>query len=371
MNNTGASKLYGLDHLRALAIILVFLYHYRLHIFGHPQWIADYAAFGWTGVDLFFVLSGFLISSQLFAQIKATGAFSLRSFFTRRIFRIMPAYALIVAIYFLVPAFHEREALPPLWRFATFTQNLWLDLGVHGTFSHAWSLCVEEHFYLLLPLLLSGLLRFRLFRASAVLLVALFFVGFAIRVYCWKALYQPMAGRDGAWIAWYRHIYYPTWCRLDGLLAGVVLAALVQFRPVWWGRVSSYGNILLLSSVAVLTAAYFVVEDQQSYTASVYGFPLVALGYGLLVGGAVSPGSVLYRWQSRVTTFIAAISYSVYLSHKGVVHMIQSLLQINIHSNLMLLVCTLACVAVAWLMYATIEKPLIRLGRHFLSHSRL
>jgi peptidoglycan/LPS O-acetylase OafA/YrhL len=74
------SKLYGLDHLRALAIIFVFLYHYRIPIFGHPEWIKDYAKFGWIGVDLFFVLSGFLISTQLFSQIDDDEKISFRVF---------------------------------------------------------------------------------------------------------------------------------------------------------------------------------------------------------------------------------------------------------------------------------------------------
>ena len=63
-------KLYGLDHLRALAISFVFLFHYFILSGGQPEWLPSFAKFGWTGVDLFFVLSGFLISSQLFAQIK-------------------------------------------------------------------------------------------------------------------------------------------------------------------------------------------------------------------------------------------------------------------------------------------------------------
>ncbi|MGN7785316.1 acyltransferase family protein [Niabella sp. 22666] len=85
-------RLHGLDHLRALAIILVFLFHYFILSGGQPAWLPDTAQFGWTGVDLFFVLSGFLISSQLFAQIKKGQPISFKDFLTRRFFRIMPAY---------------------------------------------------------------------------------------------------------------------------------------------------------------------------------------------------------------------------------------------------------------------------------------
>lgn len=153
----GDSHLAGLDHLRAFAIVFVLLFHARL--FPHPEWIDVVGKFGWTGVDLFFVLSGYLISSNLFQQMANAGTIILSDFFIKRFFRIIPAYLTVVAIYFLIPAFREREALAPLWKYLTFTQNFGLDLRVQGTFSHAWSLCIEEQFYFLLPVILCCLFR--------------------------------------------------------------------------------------------------------------------------------------------------------------------------------------------------------------------
>jgi peptidoglycan/LPS O-acetylase OafA/YrhL len=144
-------KLHGLDHLRALAIVQVFLFHYFILSGGTPVWLPDWAGFGWTGVDLFFVLSGFLIAFPLLGQVKEGQPVSLRTFFTKRFFRILPAYWAVLLLYFAVPAFPEKNGIPPLWKFLTFTQNFGLDLQHTGSFSHAWSLCVEEHFYLLLP----------------------------------------------------------------------------------------------------------------------------------------------------------------------------------------------------------------------------
>ncbi|MES2630244.1 MAG: acyltransferase [Bacteroidota bacterium] len=159
MTASTSPRLHGLDHLRALAIFIVFFYHYQLPFFGHPAWLTEAAAFGWVGVDLFFVLSGFLISSQVFAAIGNSGTFELKSYFIKRVFRILPAYLVVVAVYFIVPVFRERESLPPLWKFLTFTQNIGLDNFTEGTFSHAWSLCVEEHFYLVLPFTLLAILH--------------------------------------------------------------------------------------------------------------------------------------------------------------------------------------------------------------------
>jgi peptidoglycan/LPS O-acetylase OafA/YrhL len=120
------TKLFGLDHLRALAIILVFFFHYQV-AFKHPAWTETIGSFGWVGVDLFFVLSGYLIAAQLFNKVSEGKKISLKEFYIKRFFRIIPAYLLVVAVYFSLPSFREKEALPPLWRFLTFTQNFGLD----------------------------------------------------------------------------------------------------------------------------------------------------------------------------------------------------------------------------------------------------
>ncbi len=144
MEENNHQKLYGLDHLRALAIVFVFLFHYFIISGGQPEWLPDFAKFGWTGVDLFFVLSGFLISSQLFAQIKQGQNISFRQFFLKRFFRIVPAFLVTVGLYFCLPFFREKESLPPLWKFLTFTQN-WTESKKE--ISHACRF-VSRNFYL-------------------------------------------------------------------------------------------------------------------------------------------------------------------------------------------------------------------------------
>lgn len=109
---TGKHHLNGLDHLRAFAILFVFLYHYQF--FGHPDWEKNISQFGWTGVDLFFVLSGYLIAGQLFASIKRNAPIHLHEFFIKRFFRIIPAYLVMLALYSLFPLLRERDPLSPL-----------------------------------------------------------------------------------------------------------------------------------------------------------------------------------------------------------------------------------------------------------------
>ena len=330
-------RFYGLDHLRTLAIIFVFLFHYFILSGGQPEWLPEFAKFGWTGVDLFFVLSGFLISSQLFAQIKQGQFISFKQFFLKRFFRIVPAFLFTIGLYFCIPFFREKETLPPLWKLLTFTQNFGLNLKDFGTFSHAWSLCVEEHFYLFMPLTLILLQFTKQLKQSYWLLIALFLFGFAIRIYSYNQFYLPRIEEGNSWVTWYKYIYYPTYNRLDGLLVGVSVAGIYQFMPTAWTKIAKFGNLFIVLSLILLTCAYFLCYDQTTFNASIFGFPLIALGYGFLVVAAVSPTSFLYQWNSKVTAFIATLSYATYLTHKGVIHMTHQLLSnYIIDNNLML-----------------------------------
>jgi len=355
-------KLYGLDHLRAFAIIFVFLFHYFILSSGQPKWLPGLAKFGWTGVDLFFVLSGFLISSQLFEQIKKGQNLSFKVFFLKRFFRIIPTYWITVGLYYCFPVFREKEALPSIWKFLTFTQNLGLNLKNFGTFSHAWSLCVEEHFYLFLPIFLIFLQFSKLFNKSYWLIIVLFLFGFAIRIYSYNTFYLPKINNGDSWMYWYKYIYYPTYNRLDGLLVGVSIAGIYQFLPNIWFKISKYGNHFLILSLIILTGAYFLCEDSQSYWASIFGFPLIAIGYGFMIIGAICPTSFLYKWESKVTTYIATLSYAIYLTHKGIIHITHQLLQsFKIDSNLMLLISIVSCTIFAVLLNQLIEKPIMKL----------
>jgi len=362
-------KFYGLDHLRALAISYVFLFHYFIISNGQPEWVPGFAKFGWTGVDLFFVLSGFLISSQLFLQMKQEQKISLKIFFLKRFFRIVPAFLVTVGLYFCIPVFREKEALPQLWKFLTFTQNIGLNLKDFGTFSHAWSLCVEEHFYLFLPIILIILQFSKLFRYAHWLLLLLFLFGFAIRVYSFNELYLPEINSESPWMYWYKYIYYPTYNRLDGLLAGVAIAAIHHFLPDTWCKISAYGNLALALSLAILSGAYFLCEDQQTLNASVFGFPLIAFGYGLMVIGAISPTSFLYKTNSKITTFVATISYAIYLTHKDVIHTTHKLFAAShLEPNVMLVICIITCSMVALLLNFAVEKPFMRLRDNMLKN---
>jgi peptidoglycan/LPS O-acetylase OafA/YrhL len=150
MNAPSRKRIHGLDTLRALAVCLVVLHHYVLFVSERSTfgWLGD---IGWVGVDLFFALSGYLIGRQIIAGVHHPAGFSVGRFYARRLLRTLPNFWVVLALYACWPWFRDGAPMLPLWRYLSFTQNILLTPG--SAFSHAWSLCIEEQFYLLLPAL--------------------------------------------------------------------------------------------------------------------------------------------------------------------------------------------------------------------------
>jgi len=148
----------GLDTLRAIAIVWVMLFH-SVYVGGLGAGFGWLERSGWMGVDLFFVLSGYLIGSQVLKSLKVTGGIDFADFYRRRGVRILPAFLVVFAIYALLPGWRETPGMQPLWQFPSFTFNLLFDASDNYAFSHVWSLCVEEHFYLVFPFLAFALTR--------------------------------------------------------------------------------------------------------------------------------------------------------------------------------------------------------------------
>lgn len=363
-------KFYGLDNLRAFAIIMVFLFHYP-RWFDHPAWFPDILKFGWTGVDLFFVLSGFLIASQLFAQINKEGSFSMKDFYIKRFFRIIPIYYFVLAMYFIFPILSGDQLLPPLWKFLTFTHNLgFTDFDTHRSFGVVWSLCVEEHFYLLLPVTLLLLLKTGWFKKAGVLLLILFLAGFLIRMYSWYEIYIPQSSGIENRAFWIQTIYYPTYCRLDGLLVGVAIAGLYNNLPTLFTRLSKYANRIITVGLLILTIAYFLYSNSIGFGRSIFSFPMVSIGFGCLVLGAIIPTSFLYQWKSKMLTKIAELSYALYLVHMGVILLTQKIFfdfGIAKDSNLTFVLSIIFCVLIALILHYSIEKSFMKMRSRFLN----
>src|SRR5881396_3827276 len=339
----------GLDLLRALAIIVVVIYHAALFGFKLPGRVDR---FGWIGVDLFFVLSGYLIGGQLLAPLARDQRMNLGRFFARRALRIMPAYFVVLAIYFLLPSWREySEMSQPLWKFVLSIQNIALHGGT--AFSHAWSLAVEDQFYLVLPLLL--LVLYPRPRASVIIACIIIFGGIALRTIL---AFQNLTETGVSFRGFQAWIYYPTWTRLDPLVLGVALAAIEKFRPQWWRRLTNYAIWLWLPGLVLIVYGLWLGEgDYLTVIACTWQFPLIALGMAALLICAVSPRLSLRRIAIPGAAFIASIAYSACLIQKLVIRFVE---QFCASHNIVLtsapaLICVELCVyAAATILFFTV-----------------
>ena len=359
-NGAPARRNDGLDTLRAFAIILVFTYHYMVFVSQEATFGWGSTA-GWTGVDLFFVLSGYLISNQLFSGLVRGQALSLKAYYARRLLRTLPNYYVVLALYFLFPLVMGGSAPPPLWKFLTFTQNWVLQPGT--AFSHAWSLCIEEQFYLVLPVLVLLAARYgKSIRAAWLVLGVLVLAGIATRSALWLQYGREI---DGALNQYYPNVYYSTLCRFDELLPGVALAMLKNFHPALWRRMLAWGNATLacgalaLALLCYLVVNYYYIEGYgYGYFMTGFGYSLVALVFALLVLAALSPRSYLYRLRIPGAAQLAAWSYAIYLTHKPIAMILHRMLKGGaLAPALVVVVIAGASVAGGWLLYRLVERP--------------
>jgi peptidoglycan/LPS O-acetylase OafA/YrhL len=349
----------GLDLLRALAIIVVVIYHAALFGFKLPGRIDR---FGWIGVDLFFVLSGYLIGGQLLAPLAREESIKLGRFFARRVFRIMPAYFVILAVYFLLPSWREYpDMAQPLWKFLLSVQNIALHGGT--AFSHAWSLAVEDQFYLALPFLLLFLYR----RPRAAIIIPCLIVVGGIALRAFLAAQNPSIDGGVSFRGFQAWIYYPTWTRLDSLVFGVVLVAIEKFRPNWWQRLINCTHWLWLSALGLIAYALYLGEtDNLTVSACVWQFPLIAVGMAALLVCALSPRLPLCRVAIPGAAFIASIAYSAYLIQKLVINAVEQFCtshNIQPTSALALVGVELCVYAAATILFLSVERPFLLLRR--------
>lgn len=364
--SAGSARQHGLDTLRAAAILLVYMYHYRVFVSGESSfgWFSEV---GWIGVDLFFVLSGYLIASQLLKGFVAGHRLSFKVFYARRLLRTLPDFYVVLAAYWLLPIDLGGRTPPSLWRFLTFTQNWQLQPGT--AFSHAWSLCIEEQFYVLLPAALWLAYRWRQpQRWIWGLLAVLVGGGVAMRALLWQR-YGLEAGDAVA--GYYPNIYYASLCRFDEFAPGVALALIERTQPALWARVQAHGNVLLGAGAAMFAALmygllnhYYI--DGYGYGAfmTIAGYSLVALCFGLLTAAALSPKTVLHRWRVPGAASLALWSYAIYLSHKPLAHVLRGVLEnhgIARTSGLAMAVIAVACLVCGAALYRCVEAPFMRL----------
>ena len=304
-------RIIELDLLRCIAILLVLGAHPVVHWQspGEVPWlIYGWFHVGYTGVDLFFVLSGFLIAGLIFSEYRATGEFQKGRFWIRRALKIWPAYYIYLIILFATRAMHGHSlapAIPFLLHFQNYSQHI-------DTARHCWSLAVEEHFYLILPLVLGVTLSVlsprRVLAAAALLGVA----SAIMRFYATPGLPAVLS-----------HL------RFDTLFLGVALAYVYHYHPMRLAWISRHRLALGCAGAAVVLCATIpspVLDNVSSRWQTSLVPIVVGLGYALVLMALVSHRAVAAEreaevrrgaryWMIKLLAAIGLYSYPIYLWH--------------------------------------------------------
>ena len=366
---------HGLDLVRAAAIASVMIYHANTMMLV-PAPVPSLIGFGWMGVDLFFVLSGFLIAGQLLKPWASGGRPDYPRFFLRRALRTIPAFAVVLFVYFEFLQLRERPGIQPFWQFATFTENLLFNPTGPKAFDQVWSLCVEEQFYLLFPLALSLVAIRPSALKTVTVLLATMVAGILLRGFLWLAFVadKPFDMHSASnWQPYVTLIYYPTWSRLDGLLAGIALAILKIFRPSAWEGFVARPNLLLAAGTAGIGIAIMLFGGPISpLVGTAIGFPLLAASVALIVAAASTGRGMVGKYRVPGGQALAAGAYSLYLTHKMAYHVVQAwispLLGVTGYPRLMLAI--VFALLIGALLYWAVERPFLILRDYWNDRSR-
>lgn len=300
----------GLDVLRVVAIALVMLHHFR-HLPGCPDWLRWFGLHAYIGVDLFFVLSGWLIGGQLLRSTADGKPLDLRRFWIRRWVRTVPAYLAMLVLLAIVGVIPLRQVPAMLF----FAQNY----SFHHTWIVTWSLCVEEHFYLALPLVLLGLgwLRRRSASTAVLVVIALLAGSFALRWATWQ--FEPPRNYDD----YLSRLYVPTHLRVDGLAIGVFFAWLsVNAHPIWHALQRHARTLAVLGAGLVVASTWNPLlvgtgvdhQVRMRFFTAVPSFLLVSIGVGLLLPLAARAATTPRRVH-RLLASGADLAFGLYLTH--------------------------------------------------------
>ena len=340
-----------LDSLRFFSILLVVCHHQFPDQNIFMNWIYKYA---WVGVDLFFVLSGFLITTILYKEFSTTNTINLKKFWIKRFLRLWPGWLLSLFLSYFAVYFFSRNnpelrfslnhnCWHYLFHFANYSHGIYGKL--HTLFSHYWSLAVEEHFYFIWPLMLLGLLKKKV--NINLFLSILFFVPLFFRLY------------HGFHQANFAYIKLSTHTRFDELVAGGLLA--INFKKL--GNLSRMSELIITLAMFLLFYLGLVVLDdlRSPFYFSSFNFDAISIACILLIIIAMKGTSLGLRriLQVRIFSKIGILSYNIYLIHFLIIAFSYGLLTrlgISINQNFLVFLIFMLTIPAAYIMYLVIDK---------------
>jgi len=344
----------GLDIVRFIAILLVLGNHLELPETNH--WIFQaWRTGGWTGVDLFFVISGYLISSLLFEEFKLTGTVDLKRFLIRRGFKIYPPFWLLTLISVLIfRATGQTRTTTQLIVELLFIQNYF-----PGVWLYTWSLAVEEHFYLGLATLFRALKFFNISRSIRFVPAVCLWVCLSVFYLRWKQVYSSPV------YFFFMHAF-STHLRIDSLCFGVLISYLVCFHNLSAKLDKISALIPILLGTFLLLPAFIYPRETHSWIL-VWGLTIFYLGSGLIVLGALKLKSSTHQLLKMIGN-LGSASYSIYLWHVPVkiwfLPAVTKRFQIS-NPEFEFGLYFLSSFIIGWVMHRLVEKPVLQLRDYF------
>lgn len=337
-----AGKIPSLDGLRAIAIAIV--------IWGHAE--LPMLIKGSTGVTIFFFLSGYLITTLLRMEADKRGRLSIRDFYLRRVFRIFPPLYIVLAIVVvlsLTGAISSAMNGVGIASSAGFWTNYFIIFegreGLPGAMNALWSLAVEEHYYLVFPLIYVAMRRWLPSRLHQTLVL----VGICLAIMAWRVF---LAGQGASW----DRLYLSTDTRADAILWGSVMA--IACNPVF-GEVRQPSRCWMLAPVLLVSAAvFYLVSRTPDSIGMTFGYTVQSLAlFGVFIPVILAPQSAIGRVLNwRPVAFIGVLSYTLYLIHRPALELADTWLALPhlVEVGIALLV----SVGFAYGMYRLVDVPM-------------
>jgi len=337
------SRIENLDGLRGIAILLVLLHHIPN---SSIEWIAQFQEHAKHGVSLFFVISGYIVTTLLLREDRGSKRVDVRAFLIRRTLRLWPLYFMVLLVEaFLVFGLRsyspENQSLfaEKLPCYVLYCSN-WLETSREGPFFVSWSLAVEEQFYLFVALLLLFVRpRFLAVAAAALLASKVVLVNF------WPEVHL-------ASLPWRVLLSYS-----EAILLGVLLAILLDNRSAYRIFVTAFASCTVLLAMFMAFACYLIFGPLEG---SADGGALLFYFICTLIVGMSAVRPALPGIGGRALSSIGLISYGIYLMHMPILSVVKKIT----NEPALALVLTMAVVLpVAWMSYRYFEEPIRRLGR--------
>lgn len=350
----------GLDLVRFLSVLLVLFRHCDYKNVSNPL-LTVLLRGGWVGVDIFFVLSGFLISSLLFKEYRVDGNVKLTRFLVRRAFKIWPSFwAMILVAVLTFPLINYIPTNEQIAHELLFVQNYF-----HGVYGHTWSLAVEEHFYFGFALLVASLRKF--YPKTFFNLIPKVFLCLFLLCTFWRSISVLSPA-----VYEYRKLFFLTHLRIDSLFFGVVLSYLVHFRNLG-GYFEKIPGLWLVGVGLGLLSPAFIFPSETCRWILAWGVVLFYFASGLIVLGAqrlsISDSKLLRGCGS-----LGAASYSIYLWHLFVRDWVPVVIAkiIGHYPTGNTLICgyLFGSLVLGWTLNRIFEVPILKLRDSFLTEQK-